>query len=313
MIKIRRVIRRRIKKLSHPFSCGLFLFLGFLVRKLDRQRSRKLAKKLGSVAYDHLKIRRRLVEKNLAMVFPGKKEAEIQDTARRVYQNQVLNIIELLRIPLIKNREDARELVEIRPGCFFEKTRDQGKGAVLVSAHLGSWEMLGLCTGLLLTPVHVVVKPLKNSHLDYHLTSWRTMHGNKLIDKDKALREGLKVLRQGGVVGVLGDQSNRKGTHLIEFLGRESTIFLGPAFLALKAGVPLFIETCKRLDNGKYLLEIVEIPTDDLNYSKEDIKELTRRYSRALEDFIRGNPEEWLWLHDRWKTAPRPAQPETGN
>jgi Kdo2-lipid IVA lauroyltransferase/acyltransferase len=308
MIKIRRVIRRRIKKLSHPFTCGMVLFLGFLVRKLSRQSSRKLADKLGSVAYDHLKIRRRLVERNLAMVFPEKTEAEIQGIARKIYQNQVLNVIELLRIPLIKNREDAQDLVEINPGCFIKKTRDQGKGAVLVSAHLGSWEVLALCTGLLLTPVHVIAKPLKNSYFDAHLNQWRTMHGNKIIYKDQALREGIKILRQGGVVGILGDQSNRKGTYLTQFLGRESTIFLGPAFLALKAGVPVFIETCKRLDNGKYLLEIVEIPTDDLKCSKEDIKELTRRYTRALEDFIRSNPEEWLWLHDRWKTAPQSGQ-----
>jgi Kdo2-lipid IVA lauroyltransferase/acyltransferase len=304
MIEIKKVIRRRFKKLSHPFTCVMVLFLGFLVRKLGLQSSRKLAEQLGSVAYDHLKIRRRLVERNLGMVFPEKKEAEIRDIARKVYQNQILNVVELLRIPLIKSRADAQELVEIRPGCFFEKTRDKNKGAVLVSAHLGSWEMLALCTGLLLTPVHGIAKPLKNSYFDAHLNRWRTMHGNKIIHKDNALREGLKILRQGGVVGILGDQSNRKSTHFIEFLGRESTIFLGPAFLALRAGVPVFIETCKRLDSGKYQLEIIEIPTDDLSYNKEDIKKLTRRYTRVLEDFIRHHPEEWLWLHDRWRRSP---------
>ncbi len=308
-IKIRRVIRRRIKRLSYPFTSGLVLFLGFLTRKMSLKRSRDLARWLGNIAYDRLKIRRTLVEQNLGMVFPEKTDSEIQEIARNVYQNQILNVIELLRIPLIKSRADAQELVEIRPGCFFEKTRDRNQGAVLVSAHLGSWEVLALCTGLLLTPVHVIAKPLKNSYFDVHLNRWRTMHGNKIIYKDNALREGLKILRQGGVIGILGDQSNRKGTHLTQFLGRESTIFLGPAFLALKAGVPVFIETCKRLDNGKYRLEIIEIPTDDLKYSKDDIKRLTVRYTRALEDFIRKHPEEWLWLHDRWKTAPRRGQP----
>lgn len=304
-MKTRRKIKIKIKQATYPFTSWIMLVLGFFVRKMNRGTVLKTADLLGDLAYGVIRIRRALVEKNLSLVFPEKKSSEIKEIARQVYRNQVLNVMEMLRIPLIKSKEDAQKLVEIkRPVDFFQKTTDQNRGAILVSAHLGSWEMLALCTGLLLAPVHVIVKPLKNNFFDAHLVRWRTAHGNKLIYKDKALREGLKVLRQGGFIGVLGDQSNRRADNYIDFLGRKSTIFLGPAFLALKAGVPVFIETCKRLDNGKYLLEIIEIPTGDLNYNREDIKKLAIRYTRYLEDFILKNPEEWLWLHDRWKRSP---------
>lgn len=304
MKKIRRAFRRKLKQLSYPVTCRLFLFMGFLVRKMDLERSRRLALKLGIIAFDFLRIRRSLVINNLSAVFPEKSRTEVIKTARKVYQNQVLNVIELLRMPLIKDIFDARQLVELDHGNFFQKTRERNKGAVVLSAHLGSWEMLGLCTGLLLGPIHVVAKPLKNTHLDAHLTRWRTMHGNKLLDKDRALREGLKVLRQGGIVGILGDQSNRKGDYFVDFLGRKTTIFLGPAFLALKADVPVFLETCKRLSDGRYKLELIEVKTHDLECTRQDIRTLVHRYTKILEDFIRSHPEEWLWLHDRWKVSP---------
>ena len=297
-------IKRRLKKISHPITCALFLCLGFFVRMMNWNQTRKAACALGDFAYFFLRIRRRLAEDNLARSFPGKTQAEIKQIARQVYRYQVLNMLEMLRIPLIKSKQDAANLVEINAADAFHKTIQQKNGAILVSAHLGSWEVPAICTGMLLTPVNVIIKPLKNTHLDRHLNRWRTMHGNRVIFKDRALREGLKVLRNGEVVGVLGDQSNREGNFYVDFLGRKATVFLGPAFLALKAGVPVFTETCKRDNNGKYLLEITEVKTSDLSYNKEDIKKLAQRYTRALEEFILGQPEEWLWLHDRWKRSP---------
>ena len=265
---------------------------------------------LGDTTYFVLRIRRGMVEKNLSQAFPDKTQPEIRSIARRIYRNQVLNLVELLRIPLIQGQEDAKVLVDIHADESLQHRIREQKGAVIVSGHLSSWEMIGACAGMLLTPLHIIVKPIKNPYLDAHLNHLRTMHGNKTILKDKALREGLDTLKNGGVVVILGDQAKRKANFLLEFLGRQASIFLGPAFLALRAGAPLYVETCKRLDSGKYRVDINEVPTSDLDYRKEDIRILTARYTRVLEDFIRNHPEEWLWLHDRWKkpkSAPKDA------
>ncbi len=305
MIKrIRKTIKRKIKPLTYPVTTRLVIILGSVFRKMSWENARKTACLLGNFVFFVPRIRRRLVEKNIARTFPDKSLPEIRRIARKVYRNQAMNIIEMLRIPLIKDKDDARKLVEIRIDEHLRQRIEQQKGAVLVSGHLGSWELIGFCTAMLLGPLNSIVKPIKNKPLDKYLHDLRTLQGHKLIYKDTAARQGLKALKNGELLGVLGDQSNKTGDFYIDFLGRKATIFMGPAFWALKAGVPLFVEVSKRLDSGKYLVDIFEIPTSDLSYNREDIKILAKRYTRALEDFIREYPEEWLWLHDRWKHSP---------
>lgn len=304
MKRIRKGIKRGVKRISYPFTAGIIMLAGRLIRKISRERAEKTAFIIGDLVYGVLRIRRGLVEKNLSHAFPEKNLQEIREIARQSYRNQVLNFVEMLRIPLIRCKQDAEKIVEIKADESMLERIVHQKGALMVSAHLGSWEIIGVCTGMLLAPVNLIVKPVKNMRLDIYLNKLRTMHGNKVIPKNKALRQGLKVLNQGELLGVLGDQSNKDGDFYVDFLGRKATIFLGPAFWSLKAGVPLFVETCKRLGKGRYLIEISEISTHDLSYNREDITTLAQRYTMALEDFIRKNPEEWLWLHDRWKRTP---------
>ncbi len=279
--------------------------LGFGLRMMSRNQALKLSRILGTLAFDLLRIRRGLVLKNLSLTFPEKNSLEIQGLARQVYQNQVLNIVELLRIPLIQNREDALQLVSMDADEEFQQVIQQNSGAVVVSGHLSSWEIIGVCTGLILKPMHFIVKPMRNQYLNDHLNHLRTLRGNKIITSDKALREGIRALKEGEVVVVLADQSQRKVDRHISFLGRRTSVFLGPAFLALKAGVPLFVEVSRRTRDNTYQLEIVQVKTSDLACCKDDIAELVRRYHQVLEEFIRDHPQEWLWLHNRWKRSSR--------
>lgn len=266
-----------------------------------------LGRMLGIFVYSCLKIRRDLVLENLTCSFPEKTRADIDNIARKVYQNQALNIIELLRIPLIKNKKDAQELVSMHVDEGFQPILKNKQGAVVVSGHFGSWETIGLCTGLMLKPMNFIVKPIKNKYLDIYLNHLRTMHGNKVIEANNALRAGINALKRGEIVVILADQSQRKVSHYIDFLGRKTSVFLGPGFLALKSGVPLFVEVPRRTKDDHYQLKIIEVKTSDLTCHKEDILELVKRYHFILEQFIRKHPEEWLWLHNRWKRSPKNA------
>ncbi|WP_291322916.1 lysophospholipid acyltransferase family protein [Desulfonatronospira sp.] len=303
MKSITKRLKKAAKRTSYPITAWLFVLMGHLLRKMSREQTLKLGRLLGYLACDGLRIRRNLVINNLKQAFPEKTETEIQQVARQTYVNQAVNVLELLRIPLIRDEQDARELLDIHADEVVSNTLAQNRGAVVVSAHLSSWETIGVCAGLLMRPFHLIVKPLKNKRLDKTLNHLRTLHGNRTILKERALREGLKALKSGGVLVILGDQAKRKTGVSINFLGRQASVSLGPAFLALKAGVPLFVEKCRMLENGKYLLEIKEIQTSDLACTREDIRTLTIRYTRALENFISTYPQEWLWLHDRWKPA----------
>lgn len=282
---------------------GLIMMIGWFVRTISRKKSSALAHALGDFIYRVLKLRRSLVEENLALTFPEKNREEISAIALQVYRNQAENFIEMLRLPMIKTAEDAARLLDLDARHLLSKTLDQQKGCVLVSAHFGNWELMALCSGLLMAPFTIVVKELKNHAIDRKINSWRTMQGNRIVYDWQALRTGLRTLREGGIVTILGDQSDSGGSFFTEFLGRRTAVFLGPAFLALKAGVPLFVVMCRSIGNGRYTIDIEEIDMSDLGREKADAEELARRYTKVIERFIYQYPEEWFWLHNRWKRS----------
>lgn len=301
MKSIKKTFKKSLKHISYPVTAALFVLLGQLVRRMSREQALRLGRLLGYLASDVLRIRRNLVQDNLKLAFPGKTEAQIQHLTRQTYITQARNVIELLRIPLIRNEQDARTLIDMRADASFYETINQNRGAVVVPAHLSSWEAIAVCAGILLKPLHLVIKPIKNQHLDRRINQLRTMHGNRVTPKDQAVRQGLKALKAGEIMVILGDQSNKHSNFYAEFLGQKSSVVLGPAFLALKTGAPLFVETCRSLDNGGYQVDINEVTTSDLGYTRESIRTLTVRYTKVLDEFIRNYPQEWLWLHDRWK------------
>ncbi len=280
---------------------NLIMMLGVLVRSISRGKSTAVARFFGDVGYDFLKVRRKLVTQNLMLTFPEKSLSEIDTIARQVYRNQAENLIEMLRLPMIKTTVDAALLLDIDASEVLAKTIVQKKGGVLLSAHFGNWELFGLCAGLLVTPTTIVVKRLKNAAIDQQINTWRTMHGNRIVYKGQALREGMRTLKNGGILSVLGDQSDPGGSFYTEFLGRRTSVFLGPAYLALKAGVPLFVGMCRRIGDGRYIVECEEIDMTGLGTAKTDAEELARRYTKVLERYIYQYPEEWFWLHNRWK------------
>ncbi|WP_076791612.1 lysophospholipid acyltransferase family protein [Chlorobium sp. KB01] len=280
---------------------GLIMMIGWFVRTISRKHSSALARALGDFVYRVLKMRRSLVEENLALVFPEKQSGEITAIAHQVYRNQAENFIEVLRLPMIKTAEDAARLLDLDARLLLSETLEKKRGCVIVSAHFGNWELMALCSGLLMAPFTIVVKELKNHAIDRKINSWRTMQGNRIVYDWQALRTGLRTLREGGIVTILGDQSDSGGSFFTEFLGRRTAVFLGPAFLALKAGVPLFVVMCRSIGNGRYTIDIEEIDMSDLGREKADAEELARRYTKVIERYIYKYPEEWFWLHNRWK------------
>ena len=280
---------------------GFIMLLGVLVRSISRNTSTTIAHLIGDFAYQVLKIRRPLVEENLTLTFPEKNSSEIKTLARKVYRNQAENFIEMLRLPMIKTAEDAARLMDFKDRNILAKTLGQNKGCVLLSAHFGNWELLALCGGFLVAPLTIIVKEVKNHAINRQINLWRTMRGNRIIYDWQALREGLRTLRKGGVLTMLGDQSNSSGIFFTEFLGRRTSVFLGPAFFALNAGVPLFVAMCRRTEGGRYTVDIEEVDMTSLGKERADVEELARRYTKLLERSIYQYPEEWFWLHNRWK------------
>jgi Kdo2-lipid IVA lauroyltransferase/acyltransferase len=298
---------KSFKKLNGRFSeiiLSVFVTLsGFFIRNVSRKTATSFAHLLGDFVFDKMQYRSELVLKNLAHAFPEKTPEEIKTIARKVYRNQGENIIEILCIPKIKTADDAARILDLDPAAIRSKTIERNTGGVLVSAHFGNWELLALCAGFLLQPHTIVVKPLRNRMIDRQINRMRTLRGNRIVNDGNALREGLSILRNGGILTLLGDQSGPDDGFYTDFMGRNVPVFLGPAYFALKAGVPFFVVFCRRNGDGRHTVDVEEIDTTGLGSSRADVEEVTRRYIKIVEKMIFRYPDEWLWLHNRWKRS----------
>ena len=277
--------------------------LRVIAQRLSRGQARRLAFMLGDFMRQVLGLRRDLVYTNLALTFPEKSRTEIHRIAKSVYRNVAASLFEVLRLPLIRTREDVAALVDIDARELLAKMCERHSGAVVVSAHYGNWELMALAFGVMVHPLTIIVKRLRNATVDRRINEFRTMQGNSIVYDDQALREGLRLLADGGFLAILGDQSDPAESNFCEFLGRRATMFHGAAFFALKAQVPLFVGMCRSNGDGRYTIDAIEIDTSDLTFNKEDIATLALRYTRVIEEYIRRWPEEWFWLHDRWKRS----------
>lgn len=294
--------RRFQRKTVHGLTYETFNLLGMLVLKLNRYQTRRLACLLGDFMHRIIRLRRSMVYRNLSLCFPEKSREEVCRIATAMYRNVVSTLLEVLRLPLIRGREDVAELVDVEGDeAFWEWHRSAKSGAVLVSAHYGNWELMAMAFGLMIHPITIIVKRLHNRAIDQKMNEYRTMRGNSVVYPKQSVREGLRLLQNGGVLAILGDQSDPDEANYGEFLGRQTTMFHGPAFFALRANVPLFMPICTGNGDGRYTIRVREVDASDLSFSKEDTATLAARYTRMIEDEIRSRPEEWFWLHNRWK------------
>jgi Kdo2-lipid IVA lauroyltransferase/acyltransferase len=289
-----------LRRFTQTLTYKIVLTLGAVVRWLSPAWRYRVANGLGDFLYRIVKLRRPLVEKNLRLAFPEKTESEINHIAHAVYRGQAHTFFEVLLFPAIRSKADAEEFFEIDP-TIPNRLAQEKSGAVIVSAHFSNWELMAYAYSYIISPVCVVYKPFTNPPLDRTMNDWRALGGNEMIDMASAARIGLKRLREGKLLALVSDQAGYSNHFVTSFLGRDAAVFLGAAVLALRTRVPMILSMPVRIADGKYRLELSEIETADLSYSDENVKRLAERYTRALEAYICRYPEQWFWLHNRWK------------
>ena len=178
--------------------------------------------------------------------------------------------------------------------------------ALLLTAHLGNWELLAAASRLTPYRLSVVVRPLDAPWLDALATRLRAKIGVDLIDKRQALRPVLRALTDGGMVGILLDQNTaRDESVFVPFFGRSASTSKGIAVLALRTGTPIVPTFIRREATGAHRVTIrpALLPIDD-GVGPAAVAALTARCTEAIEDAIRKAPEQWLWIHERWRTRP---------
>lgn len=263
-----------------------------------------LGRRLGDLAYALLGRRRRLALRNLAQAFPELAPAARRRIARRSFQHLGMLFVEgcfVLRRPV----EEMIGQIALEGMEHLRAVVERHGRALVLTAHLGNWELLTLAPALTGYPLTVVARALDSPALGAWAERLRRTAGVEVVDKRDALRPVLEALRRGRLVGVLLDQnaSRREGV-FVPFFGRLASTSRAMAVLALRTGTPVIPAFSRRLAPGRHRITIE--PALPLPPPGEPgaVETLTARCAAAIETAVRAAPEQWLWAHDRWRTRP---------
>lgn len=280
----------------------LLVVLSAIVQRLPLGVARACGVALGHIAWHVVRRERRLAMNNLAQAFPDWTKRQRSATARAMFHHLGRIVFEMLWLPRFDaaTRERTTEVVGLEP---FRELMRRGKGAIAITAHHGNWEWAAVCVASLGVDVTALQRERNEADINRFVTALRTRHGIRTIDRGSvsAAREMIQSLRRGGLLAFLIDQNIRAESAKVPFFGRPALTPLGPAKLAIRTETPI-VCIFTELRGSKYVLtfhEPIEVARDD------DPIALTATITAAIEAQIRRAPEQWVWLHDRWRERPK--------
>ena len=288
---------------------SLLGILGILPRPLAIASGRAI----GRIVYSLPGKLRRTGERNLEIAFPEISDGEKQRLLRGCFESLGRLLAEFSQFPRMTAARlsqiieyDQRGLADLR------QAEKEGRGVIFLTGHLGAWEVLSFGWSALEYPISFLVRPIDNARIENWVERVRTRFGNVAIDKKSAARQALRVLRQKGTLGILSDLNTQPFEGVfVPFFGRLACTNAGIATLALKTDA-VVIPTCAVWDakRGKYFFhgdpQVELVRTGD---HQRDVEINTANFAAGMERMIRLYPDQWLWIHKRWKTRP-PGEPD---
>jgi KDO2-lipid IV(A) lauroyltransferase len=280
----------------------LFLSLSYFFRITGLKYSRKFSSVIAFIFYYFIPIRKSVVFDNLKNAFPDFSERKIKEIAYGSYKSFCLTLAEILYMPWLSERELKKIMVCENRNFIIDKF-NEGNGVILLSAHFGNWEYLATSVAAQIhKKFYVVVKPQRNPFVNNWMNKVRTQWTNEVVPLGVSIRNIFSVLLNKGIVAMVADQRGPKESIKLEFFGRLTSVYTGPAVLSLKTNSPIIYGISTRRKDLDYNVELIEVDKSNLpDDHDEKIKVLTERMLRVLEEIITRNPEQWLWMHKRWK------------
>ncbi len=252
--------------------------------------------------------RRRIAMTNLEIAFPEMPETERRRIVRASCRSFILTGLEGIKylrgFDAARGREEARRMVEGLDALLQRARRihEESGGCIFVTPHLGNWELLAHASALAGIPLTVTVRPLDNPRLERRLFGLRARSGQQILSKRNAFGALREALRKGRSVAILADQHAGVRGVDVPFFGKPASTTIAPATLALHFGRPIVVVACLRREGGGYEALVGEpIRPDPEAGARGEIERLTAALTREIEDIVRKHPEQYLWMHDRWK------------
>lgn len=290
------------QRLEYAIAWTAIKFLGLLPRPLARW----VAAQFGAFLFALQPRWRRIALFNLQLAFPDWQEPQRRRVVRQMVRNLGWMAAEFAHFPRY-TRHNIEEIIVLDGFENVMAAESRGKGILFLTGHMGAWELKAFAHALYNKPLHFLVRPIDNLRVDALINRYRSLSGNRPINKNESARAVLHALRDGGGIGVLADQNTAPGeAAFVDFFGVPAATTTGVARLARHTGAAV-VPVYSYWDDSikKYRLHYdaaLELPrTDD---EEADIRAATARFNRIIEDYIRRFPDQWLWVHRRWKNRP---------
>ena len=298
--------RKRSKIANFVQYIGLKILVAF-IRLIPLHIGVLVLKSLAYLFYLFDKKQRKIAYENLRIAYgDGLSDFQIRKIIRSTYLHFALVWIDFVKLPQIVNSSNWQNYFEVEGLEFAKKAQEEGRGVIFVTGHVGNWEVLGYAFEFFFQPLNSIAKHLKNPFADRYLTRLREEGSQKIIFTENASRKIIRVLRDNKPLGILVDQNARENNIFVDFFGKKAATTRSVATIALKTGSPIIMGFLRRTDR-KYRFKVTlsePIQIERSGNLEKDILNLTQRYTTLIESRIREYPQEWLWMHRRWKTKP---------
>lgn len=274
---------------------------------LPRAAARGLASGVARVLYAMIPKLRKTAEFNLQLAFPEWSEGPRRAVLSGMVRNLGWMAAEFARLPR-NTKENIEQLVMLDGHENFLEGQRRGNGVLYLTGHIGAWELSSFAHALYGFPLHYMARPLDNARVNALVNEYRCLSGNRPIFKNESARTVLKMLRESGTIGILADQNTMPEEGMfVDFFGKTACTTTGIARVALHtdaAVVPGYAVWDERIQKYRLRFEppVVLIRTGDF---ERDVLENTQQFARVIEGIIRKYPEQWVWVHARWKTRPQ--------
>lgn len=257
-----------------------------------------LGERMGALLYSRFPVRKQEALNHLKLAFPHRNGSYYRRLLKRIYIHFGQIAVDFLRIETIDFDHD----VKVENLHFLERALRKKKGVILLSGHLGNWELIPAWFVHHGYPLYPVVKRQKNRGADRFLMELREKTGSFPLYRSRSSHDMIRILRKRNILALASDQHARRGGVTATFFGMPASTARGLAIFHLRTGAPLIMAYCRRNTDGTYVLKFQDVPTG--TNGAEPVSGITQQFTSQLEGEIRSYPEQYFWFHRRWKGAP---------
>lgn len=299
------------KRLHNSLDYLVYLIVRVFIcaaQSISLDVSQRFAETLSVLFCDILRVRGKLVDTNLSHAFPELSKKERKEIARQMWTHLFLMVAEVAHGPRQMHGLNWWRNVRIENGSKMFAALQADRPMILITAHFGNFEMGGYILGLLGYPTFSVARKLDNPYLNDFISSFRGQTGQYIIDKNEGYEDILTVLGQNGVMAFLADQSAGKKGAWINFFNRPASAYKAMALLSMQYDAPIFICFATRTDDRPmhFTMRVVDsLDPRELPPDVSTVQQITQWHASRLEEQIRLVPNQYWWLHNRWKTYGR--------